>query len=399
MKSSGAFNPWVSVEYRRSKPTLRTASSDVCDLSVTVKPLATLNSTQKPSENASKYDKSAKSSIVKPKKKAGYGNRRPRFLDDTQSSKQRLKDGHVSLTRALSHFGLNDETSESRPLVKPVTSVDIFRDSSGRNSLSMEGDWSPERTQREEPPQNDERSSECDRKDGEGDCTPRTDTIRMTVDNYIQQTSFATVPALDSQSGSRDSACTNMRTSSENVHRKFEIARKQRSKLFEPFRTGAKDSKCSSLKHSKMEFGSEGSPNNSSQNIVKLNSSGSQNKSISPHSSTSISHVPKAEHTKGTSSQKSNASKFYQNISPLEPSDDVRIPSSDSIISSLREFSQEIGRHTPSPPHVLHLRMSISSDVHYLGKVFLSQRGNEPTSPIRFEATSIRLEQTSDNRL
>eukprot|EP01083_Nonionella_stella_P147026 463201_1 len=238
----------------------------------------------------------------------------------------------------------------------------------------MEGDWSPEMVQSGEPPQNDDLSPECDRKDGEGDCTPRTDTIRMTVDNYIQQTSFATVPASDSQSGSRDSACTNMRTSSENVHRKFEIARKQRSKLFELFRTGAKDSKCSSLKHSKMEFGSEGSPNNSSQNIVKLNSSGSQNKSISPHSSDSISHVAKAEqHTKVQFSPKSNASKFYQRSSPLEPSDDVRIPSSDSIISSLREFSQEIGRHTPSPSDVLHLRMSISSDVHYFGKVFLSQ--------------------------
>eukprot|EP01083_Nonionella_stella_P047912 128299_1 len=145
---------------------------------------------------------------------------------------------------------------------------------------------------------------------------------------------------------------------------------------------------------------SEGSPNKSSQHIVKLNSWGPQSKSISPHSYTSILHVAKAEqHTKVQFFPKSNASKFYQNISPLEPSDDVRIPSSDSIISSLREFSQEIGRHTPSPPHVLHLRMSISSDVHYLGKVFLSQRGNEPTSPIRFEATSIRLEQTSDNRL
>eukprot|EP01083_Nonionella_stella_P221924 792362_1 len=378
MKSSGVFNPWSSVEYRRSKRTLRTASPDACDLSVTVKPLSTSNSTQTSLGNASKYAKSAKSSIiVKPNKKAGYGNRRPRFLDDTQSSKQRLKDGNVSLTRALSHFGLNDETSESRPLVKPVTPVDIFGDSSGRNSLSMEGDWSPEMVQSGEPPQNDERSTECDRKDGEGYCTRTTDTIRMTVDKYIQQTSFATVPALDSQSGSRDSACTNVRTSSENLHRQFEIARKQRSKLFEPFRTGAKDSKCSSLKHSKMEFGSEGSPNNSSPNIAKPNFSVSQSKSISPHSSTSISHVAKAEHTQDSSSQKSNTSKFYQSNSPLEPSDDIRIPESDSIIWSPRGFSEEISRNTHSPPRMLPLRMSISSDVHDLGNVFLSQSVTE----------------------
>eukprot|EP01083_Nonionella_stella_P147024 463198_1 len=181
----------------------------------------------------------------------------------------------------------------------------------------MEGDWSPEMVQSGEPPQNDERSTECDRKDGEGDCTPTTDQIRIPVDNYIKQTSFATVPVSESESGSRDSTCTNVRTSSENLHRKFEIARKQRSKLFELFRTGAKDSKCSSLKHSKMEFGSEGSPNNSSPNIAKPNFSVSQSKSISPHSSTSISHVAKPEqNTQDSSSQKYNASKFCQSSSP-----------------------------------------------------------------------------------
>eukprot|EP01083_Nonionella_stella_P191948 710023_1 len=72
----------------------------------------------------------------------------------------------------------------------------------------------------------------------------------MPVDNYIKQTSFATVPVSDSESGSRDSTCTNVRTSSENLHRKFEIARKQRAKLCEPFRTGA----WGSLKPSKMEL-------------------------------------------------------------------------------------------------------------------------------------------------
>eukprot|EP01083_Nonionella_stella_P191950 710025_1 len=195
--------------------------------------------------NASKFAKSVKCSIVKPKKKSGYANRRPRFLDATQSSKQRLKDGHVSLTRALSYFGLNDETLESRPLAKPV---DIFGDSPGQSSLAIEGDWSPERIESE--PQN----ASYDRKDGEGDCTPTTDQIRMPVDNYIKQTSFATVPVSDSESGSRDSTCTNVRTSSENLHRKFEIARKQRAKLCEPFRTGV----CGSLKRngSNMELGS-----------------------------------------------------------------------------------------------------------------------------------------------